>query len=94
MLYDRVDGADRPIGFRSRVLPAAEKSYSQLEREALALVFGVTKFREYLLGQKLTLLTDHKSLVWLFHPDKAIPAMAASRIQRLALILSAYTYQV
>ncbi|XP_040069342.2 uncharacterized protein LOC115329771 isoform X2 [Ixodes scapularis] len=84
----------RPIGFRSRTLTAAERNYSQLEREALALVFGVSKFRTYLLGRCFTLATDHKPLLGLFHPDKAVPAMAAGRIQRWALLLGAYNYVI
>ena len=35
------DGSERPVGFVSRTLSNAEKNYSQIEKEALALVFGV-----------------------------------------------------
>ncbi|KAG8201895.1 hypothetical protein JTE90_027373 [Oedothorax gibbosus] len=45
---------DRPIAFASRSLTKAEKNYSHLEKEALALVFGVTRFRNYLLGREFT----------------------------------------
>ncbi|XP_037576521.2 uncharacterized protein K02A2.6-like [Dermacentor silvarum] len=92
--HDVGQGVLRPVGFRSRILTQAERNYSQLEREALALVFGVLKFRAYLLGRVFTLITDHKPLVGLFHPDKSVPAMAAGRIQRWALILSAYSYNI
>ena len=37
-------GEECPIGFTSRTLTVAEKKYSQLEREALAIVIGVRKF--------------------------------------------------
>lgn len=47
----------RPIGFRSRILTMAERNYSQLEREALMLVFGVAKFRAYFSGRPFTPLT-------------------------------------
>lgn len=87
-------GVRRPIGFLCRVLTEAEKKYSQLEREALALVLGVSKFCQYLLGKPFTLLTDHKPLVGLFHPDRAVPVMAAARIQRWALQLNAYGYVI
>ncbi|XP_072141799.1 uncharacterized protein [Dermacentor andersoni] len=73
---------------------AAERNYSQLEREALALVFGVTKFHDYLLGQAFTLVTDHQPLLGLLKSDKQTPTMAATRIQRWALQLGAYRYRL
>lgn len=38
------DGSERPIGFVSITFSAAEKNYSQLDKEGLAVVFGVKKF--------------------------------------------------
>ncbi|UYV83435.1 K02A2.6-like [Cordylochernes scorpioides] len=84
----------RPVAFASRTLTPAEKRYSQLEREALGIVFGVTRFRNYLLGNSFTLRTDHKPLVTLFSENKGIPTIAANRIQRWAIILSAYQYKI
>lgn len=82
VLSHRCGSEVKPVGFRSRTLTSAEKNYSQLEREALALVFAVTKFRDYLLGREFTLVTDHKPLVGLLHHDKAVSTMAAAGIQR------------
>ena len=42
------DGSERPTGYASRSLSAAQRNYSQLEREALALVFGVKRFHSCL----------------------------------------------
>ncbi|XP_043220647.1 uncharacterized protein LOC122381027 isoform X3 [Amphibalanus amphitrite] len=68
---------------------------SQIEREALALVFGVTKFHQYLFGNdKFILVTDHKPLVKLFGEHEGIPATASARISRWALRLSAYNYTI
>lgn len=88
------DGSDRPIAFASRTLTSAEKNYSVLERESLAIIFAVRKFHQYLYGNFVTIVTDHKPLVGLFREDKAIPTMAASRIQRWALTLSTYRYKI
>ena len=60
------DGSDRPIVFVSRTLTPAEKKYSQLEKEGLAVVFGVCKFNQYLMGRSFTILSDHKPLQYLF----------------------------
>lgn len=94
VLSHRIGNRDYPISFRSRTLTAAERNYSHLEKEALALVFGVIKFRDYLLAKHFTLVTDHKPLTGLFHPERPIPHMAAARIQRWALLLSAYQYDL
>lgn len=83
-----------PLFFVSRTLTAAEKNYPQIEREGLSIVFGVTKFRHYLLGRSWTLLTDHQPLVTLFNEKRSIPQLASARIKRWALTLSAYDYKV
>ena len=89
-----VDGAERPVGYVSRTLSSSEQKYSQLEREALAIVFAVEKFNQYLMGNRFILVTDHKPLVVLFGEHKDIPAMASARIRRWALKLSAYQYSI
>jgi transposase InsO family protein len=88
------DGSLRPISYVSRSLSTAERSYAQIEREALAIVFGTEKFRQYLLGRTFTLLTDHQPLVILFGDHAGIPQMASARIKRWALALAAYSYTV
>ena len=88
------DGSERPIAYASRTLSDAEKKYAQIDKEALALVFAVKKFHNYLYGRKFVLLTDHKPLVTLFGHNKTIPPLAAARLQRWAIILSAYAYEI
>ena len=44
------DGSERPIANASLSLAPAEKQYSQLEKEALAIVFGIKKFHQFLYG--------------------------------------------
>lgn len=84
----------RPVLHASRTLSPAERNYSQICREGLAIIFAVNRFHDYLYGIRFTLVTDCKPLASIFHENKAIPSMASNRLQRWAVILSAYNYQV
>ena len=83
-----------PVAFASRTLSSAEKNHAQIEKEALALVFGVKKIHEYLYGRHFTLVTHHKPLLAILGPKKAVPTLAAAHMQRWALILAAYDYEL
>jgi hypothetical protein len=54
----------------------------------------VKKFHKYLYGRKFQLLTDHKPLLAILGPKSAIPTLAALQMQRWALILLAYDYEI
>ena len=86
------DAEEKPIAFASRMLRNVEQNYVQIEMEALAIVFGICKFDQYLYGNKVTLLTDHCPLTSHLSSLKSIPSMAAGRMQRWALLLSAHNY--
>ncbi|XP_014675604.1 PREDICTED: uncharacterized protein LOC106815629 [Priapulus caudatus] len=88
------DGTERPISFASRTLAAAERNYSQLEKEALAIVWAVKYFHCYLYGRAFGILSDHKPLESLLGEQKPIPPLASGRIQRWGLMLSAYQYEL
>ena len=74
------DGSERPVAYASRTLSSAEKNYSQLEKEGLAIVFGVTKFHTYLYGRQYIIESDHQPLSYLLKESKQIPSLASSRI--------------
>ena len=85
---------DHPVIFISRNLTSAEQKYSNIEREALAVVFAVTRLRQFLLGRKFTLKTDHKPLQYIFNPSNQIPKVVSARLARWAITLMAYDYDV
>ena len=83
------EGKYHPVAYGSKKLTSAEQNYSTLEKECLAIVWGITKFRLYLVGKTFILQTDHKPLSYLnqakFHND---------RVMRWALALQEYDYRV
>ena len=56
---------DHPIAFASRKISTIEKNYMTIEREALAMVYVLQKFRHYLLGGHFKMYTDHLALKYL-----------------------------
>ena len=67
------DGSEKPIAYASRTLNVVEIKYSQIDKEALAIVFGVKRFHQFLFGRKFAIVSDHKPLQYLLSEDKAIP---------------------
>ena len=88
------DGSERPIGFASRTLAPAEKKYSQLDKEGLAIIFGIKKFHQHVYGRRVQITSDHKPLIDLLVENKDVPVMASARMQRWALTLAAYEYRL
>lgn len=89
-------GCERPIAFASRSLSVSEKVYSQIQKEATAIIFGVKHFHQYLYGRQepFILKTDHRPLLSIFGKKNGVSVTAALRLQRYAIILSAYNYVV
>ncbi|KAL4152656.1 hypothetical protein QTP88_000489 [Uroleucon formosanum] len=81
-------GQDVPIAYASRNLNKAEQNYNTTEKELCAIVWGVKQFRPYLLGQKFTIITDHRALTWLFNIRDP-----GSRLTRWRLKLEEYEYE-
>ena len=88
------DAGERPIEFVSRTLSKAERNYSQIEKEALAIVWSVKKFHRYIYAREFDLITDHRPLTFLFGEHKEIPEMGVSRLQRWAILLTSYQYRI
>ncbi|GFU85682.1 retrovirus-related Pol polyprotein from transposon 297 [Trichonephila clavipes] len=65
VLLQGEDKEDHPAEFASRLLNPAERNYSTTEREALAVVWALNKFRGYIDGISLTVASDPQTLRWL-----------------------------
>lgn len=80
---------ERPVEYASRLLTSAERNYSTTEREALAVVFGVTKFRGYIEGYPVRVISDHQPLKWLMSLKSP-----SGRLARWALFLQGYDLKI
>ena len=78
-----------PVAFASKKLLPCEKNYFTIEREVLAIVWGVQKFKNYLIGVHFYLETDHHPLQCL-HQTK----FQNGRIMCWSLILQSYRFTV
>lgn len=87
-------GQESLIAYVSRSLSKAKRNYSQTDREALAIIYGVKKVHQYVYSRPMTIIADHKPLLGLLSPCKKIPAMVSSKVLRWSLMLAAYHYNL
>ena len=92
VLEQKVDSFWKPIAYASRSLSEAEKRYSNIERECLAVVWACDKFSFMLLGGKFQIRTDHKPLVSLL---SKIPLNELTpRLQRMRMKIMKFDYLI
>jgi hypothetical protein len=75
VLGQRVDKVPHAIYYASRTLNDAQLNYSTTEKELLAIIFALEKFRSYLIGSKVIIFTDHAALRYLFANKDAKPRL-------------------
>lgn len=80
---------DQPISYALRLLSRTEKNYTTIEREALAMVYAVKKFRHYLLGNKFVFYVDHMALLYLVNKPQVF-----GRIARWLLLFLEFDFTV
>lgn len=81
ILHKYDGGKIKAFTHASRSLQPAEKNYSQIEKGALAIIFAVKKFHEFIHGRNFRLQTDHIPLLTIYGSKKGIPMHTANRLQ-------------
>ena len=81
----------QPIAYASRALSDVETRYAQIEKELLAVVFGMEKFHTYTYGRPVQIQSDHKPLEIIY---KKPVQKAPKRLQSMLLRLAIYDYSI
>ncbi|KAK1592968.1 hypothetical protein Q3G72_033518 [Acer saccharum] len=89
VLGQRVDKIPHAIYYASRTLNDAQLNYSTTEKELLAVIFVLEKFRSYLIGAKVIVFTDHSALRYLLQKKDAKP-----RLIRWILLLQEFDLEI
>ena len=88
VLGQREDGKPYVIYYASKTLNEARMNYTTIEKELLAVVFALDKFRAYLVGSFIVVFTDHLALKYLLTKKDA-----KARLIRWILLLQKFDLQ-
>ena len=82
---------ERPVEFALCALTETQQRYAQIEKEMLAMQYGLTRFHQYVYGQVVTVETDHKQLLGI--KQKPITDVSP-RLQRMRLHCQPFNYNL
>ena len=89
VLLQESDGKLYPVGYACRELDLTEARYPIIEKECLAVVWGIKRFKLYLAGRRFTLQTEHKPLKYLKEAS-----YQNDRVFRWAVAVQKYSFRV
>ena len=84
-----IDGKETVVAYAGRDFNPAERNYSAIEREALAVIDGIKRFQSYLYGRKFYVHTDHSALKWLMSVQDP-----TGRIARWSLLIQQFDFEI
>ncbi len=88
-LLQEHDDMLHPVKFLSRKLKSAERNYSTIEKECLAIVWAIQKLHTCLYGREFVILTDHKPLSYINQSR-----FKNSRVMRWSMFLQDWTFRI
>ena len=89
VLGQREDGKPHVVYYASKTLNEAQRNYTTTEKELLAMVYALDKFRAYLVGADIVIFTDHSALKYLLTKQNA-----KARLIRWVLLLQEFNLQI
>ena len=86
------DGSEKPIAHASKTLTNTKRDYSQIENEALSIIYGVHQFHQYLASRQFELITDHSTTSDNLQSDQSYSrGYGEQTVQRWVLCLMGYS---
>ena len=89
VLGQREDGKPHVVYYASKTLNEAQRNYTTTEKELLAVVYALDKFRAYLVGSDIVIFTNHSALKYLLTKQNA-----KARLIRWVLLLQEFNLQI
>ena len=89
VLGQRAEGKSYVVYYASKTLNEAQRNYTTTEKELLAVVYALDKFRAYLIGSDIVIFTDHSTLKYLLTKKNA-----KARLIRWILLLKEFNLHI